>query len=118
MKPVEFELDVAPTGYAKVVVDGQDLTEQVVGATLYATRGQVPTLSLDIEAGGTIRGTAIIEARVPGDMLDQLAKLLEATDAAALEQEALNSPDLGADEGAVTRQCLRILAGRLRDGRP
>lgn len=118
MKPVAFEIDVQPTGYGRVVVDGQDVSDQVVGYALYVTKNNVPTLTLDLLADGTVKGVGVVEATVPGDMLEQLATLLTSTDAAALEQQALQSPDLGSGEGAVTAECLRILAERLRSGRP
>jgi endonuclease V-like protein UPF0215 family len=115
MEPVEFRITAEPTGYGQVVIDGQDVTEQIDGYYLQVRRGAIPTLTLELKADGAVEGVALVEAQVDGDMLDQLAKLLESTDAASLEQEALDSLELGDGPGAVTAQCLQILAGRLRE---
>lgn len=114
---VPFSIDIDATGDGRYLVDGQDVTAQVAGAVVEIDRGNLTVLTL-IQRASTARieGQGIVQVQAPEDMLGQLAEVLLSADAAALEQKALNSPELGDGPGAVTRECLRLLAEQIRAG--
>lgn len=117
--PVPIELHLTPAGYgSRVVIDGTDLSEDLLGLTLDSQAGELTTLTLRLKPGshGAVTGEVLVQ-RAPQDMVEQLAGMLEDLDPAALEAAALESPDLDNEPYALTRELLRAAAGMLR-GRP
>lgn len=116
--PVPFHVDLTDLARPVVTIAGQDVSQHVAGLALEVETGRtVPLLQLTLHAVGSLEGIAQLEqAPAPGDMLHQLARLLEQLDPLELEQAALNDPDLPNEPGAVTAGALREAARLLRAG--
>lgn len=118
MSLVPFTIKAEPIG-ARIEVDGEDVSAKVTSYSLVGSAREPTVLTLELKPGanGEISGVGRVEAvRPPGDLLEDLARLVEALDPREVESQALNDPDLLNEEHAVTAAALRAIARMIRAG--
>lgn len=106
--PVPFRIALDAAGRGTVEVDGRDVTDQVGGLRFDAATGEVPRLTVQTYAAGTIEGEAIVE--VHQDRSDA-ADVIRSLDAATVERQAINRSGWGTD--SLTSLVLDIVAEAL-----
>lgn len=106
-----------PGGGGTVEVDGRDLTSAVRGVTVVAgPYGTLPQVILDLAARHdptVVEGFAqvVVGVAPDPDPGPAAATFLAAIDPQALEQAALNHPNLGGGPHALTEAMLQVLIG-------
>lgn len=109
----DFELDLTPTGAgARVVINGQNLADCVMGVDLTAQAGRAPILVLSVPFPGKVVGHGLVLQNVGGISAEDLLGSLTAEE---LEQQVNDSMANGLDGNwpeTVGQAMMAVLAHR------
>lgn len=108
----KFSAELGPVGIDKVIVDGHDVTNQVAAIEVAGSPNHPSRIALWANADGTVEGDAILTA-VSGD-ISEAAAFVRGLDAAAVQTEALNKLEWGADD--LAQAWLDTIADRIAEG--
>lgn len=104
---IEIELGINGTG--KILVNGNNISNTVMGFNTDARPGEVPRIIFEMRSGYTIEGAMEVYYGTPtGSLGDLLCELLDSVDPQELEQEALRGLGWG-DAENLTISLLNVL---------
>ena len=102
----EIDIDVDAVGGGKVLINGEDVSRDLVGLEFQTRVGAVPTIAVYSRVGGArIRGQGVVRVVAPGQ---SLVTMLNQIDPKALEREALSRQQWN-DNVTFTEQLLQVL---------
>lgn len=89
MRQATWEIDASNPAAPRVVVNGEDVTDRIDGASMSVGAGAPPRLVLGMTGGGTVTGTGVVEVRQLDDVDESAIILawLDNLDAAKLWKE-------------------------------
>ena len=112
MTTTKFDITLTENGkHSKVIFDDEDVSNKIDAVSIQSAVGEVTIVTArHVVGAGRVKGEGIIVV-LPGE---QAATLIEALDAAEIEQEALKRLEWG-DGATLTANVLRVILERLRD---
>lgn len=107
-----FSFTAAPVGVARLVVEGEDVTDRVEAFELRGGRREPTTLSLHIVGSGNVEGDALVSVAGPVDPSAVVHEFLSAISPQALDEAMARNPSMGRSVGESALAFLHEQAGR------
>lgn len=114
----QFEMTVPPLargGEAKIVVNGQDLTNRTRAVALFAASDQPTTLQIHMYGQGKVEGAGIVEVHT--HTKEGTKRWLRSLNPKEIDQLALNKSGWG-DQGTLTDKVIEVLLEKLDENTP
>lgn len=103
----DISIDLTANGMGKIVVNGEDISNRVVGVTFQCRVGQPLVLNVQQLAGTVeVKGQGVVRVEVPREAGQTVAQFLDRLDPATLDEEVLGRGDL---ENGVMHTAIEIL---------
>lgn len=100
---LSFSVDVDANGTARVLLDGQDVSDRIAGVNVAARPGQPPVLTLLHAGEGPIEGEGIVRVVEEGlDQREAVLAFLSNLDAAEVDRQALEKMQWGSKSLTAT----------------
>lgn len=110
-----FDIDVDPVGRGPVIVDGRDVSPDLIGVSVSVQRGTPTRLALYTDAPGKIVGEGIIEIHATGT---DTGAVVRALDPAEVSRRIAAATEFAGVEDDPTITMLAVVAAMVDETQP